>query len=172
MASPLGLLHGTNHPYMSTVVTAYVGHTPGIEVTDNATVFLAEDAEVQPDVTLRILPEYGGRTRTTADEYIAGSPEWISEIAHSGKAIDLHAKKDDYQRNGVLEYVVMCVKGQELRWFDLRADKELQSDADGVLRMRVFPGLWIHEAALFGRDYELLMKPLPRAWPRRNIRPL
>ena len=54
----------------------------------------------------------------------------------------------------------MCVAERQLRWFNLQADKELRPDADGVFRMKVFPGLWIHEAALFDRDYELLMKIL------------
>jgi Uma2 family endonuclease len=160
VASPLRLPHGSNHPYLGAVVTAYAGHTPGVEVNDNTTVFLGEEGEPQPDLSLRILPEYGGRSRTTADEYIEGPPEWISEIAHSSKAIDLHFKKEDYQRNGVLEYLVMCVKEKQLRWFDLQADEEVKPDADGIYRMRSFPGLWIHGQALFARDYQNLMKAL------------
>jgi hypothetical protein len=43
-----------------------------------------------------------------------------------------------------------------LRWFDLRADQELQPDADGVFRLRTFPGLWIHGEALLAKDRRLM----------------
>jgi Uma2 family endonuclease len=160
VASPLKRLHGSNHSYLGAVVTGYAGNTPGVEVNDNTTVLLGEDSEPQPDNSLRILPEYGGRSKTTSNEYIEGPPEWIAEIAHSSKAIDLHQKKDEYQRNGVPEYVVMCVKEKQLRWFDLQSDQELDPDADGIFRMRSFPGLWINAKALFAQDYQSLMKTL------------
>ena len=46
------------------------------------------------------------------------------------------------------------------RWFDLQADEEVKPAADGVCRMRIFPGLWINGQALFARDYKALMKTL------------
>jgi Uma2 family endonuclease len=160
VGSATNLRHGSNHSFLAAVVTGYVGYTPGVQASNNASVFLGEEGELQPDLSLRILPEYGGRSKTTSDEYIQGPPEWIAEIAHSSKAIDLHQKKDEYQRNGVLEYVVMCVKEKQLRWFDLQSDQELDPDADGIYRMRSFPGLWINGKALFGQDYQSLMKTL------------
>lgn len=141
-------------------MTGYAGYTPGVEANDNTTVLLGDDSEPQPDLSLRILPEFGGRSRTTADEYIKGPPEWIAEIAHSSKAIDLHRKKDAYQCNQVLEYLVMCIKEKQLRWFDLQTGRELKPDTDGIYRMRTFPGLWINSEALFARNYQNLMKTL------------
>ena len=38
------------------------------------------------------------------------------------------------------------------RWFDLRADRELEIDADGVLRSCVFPRLWIDTKAVLAND--------------------
>ena len=144
VAAPLKRPHGTNHPYLSAVVTAYAGNTPGVEVGDNATILLGEEGEPQPDLFLRILEDYGGRSKTTKDEYIEGPPEWIGEVAHSSKAIDLNLKKLDYRRHHIQEYVVMSLKERKLRWFDLSADRELDPDQDGIYRMRAFPGLWIH----------------------------
>jgi Uma2 family endonuclease len=160
VASPLKRPHGTNHPYLSAVVTAYAGNTAGVEVGDNATILLGEDGEPQPDLFLRILEDYGGRSHATKDEYIEGPPEWIAEVAHSSKAIDLNLKKLDYQRNHVQEYVVMSLKERKLRWFDLSADKELKPDLDGIYRMQAFPGLWIHGKALFAKNYHVLMNTL------------
>jgi hypothetical protein len=60
----------------------------------------------------------------------------------------------------VLEYIVVCVYEQQVRWFDLRSGEEFVADAGGVLRSRVFPGLWLHGPALLTQDYNQLTAPL------------
>jgi hypothetical protein len=158
--SPLGRKHGTRHVALATVFGVYEANTPGVEAGDNATVFLGDEGEPQPDLFLRILPEFGGRSGTTKDDYVVGAPELLSEIAHSSRSIDLGAKLTDYKRYGVLEYVVACLRERELHWFDLHGDKELQIDADGICRLRTFPGLWIHVEGLFDKDYGRLLPTL------------
>jgi Uma2 family endonuclease len=83
------------------VLVAYLGNTPGVDGGDNTTILLGEHGEPQPDAYLRILPEYGGQSGTTEDDYVDGPPELIFEIANSSRAIDLHGKKDDYTLYGV-----------------------------------------------------------------------
>jgi Uma2 family endonuclease len=129
-------------------------------VGDNATVHLGPDTEVQPDLLLRILPECGGQTTTNQQGYIEGAPEFVAEIAVSSQGVDLNAKRRQYARYGVREYVVACVKEQQLRWFDLAAGQELQPDANSVCRVHTFPGLWIDGKALFAHDYTGLMRTL------------
>ncbi|MBY0527859.1 MAG: Uma2 family endonuclease [Gemmataceae bacterium] len=160
VASPLKRPHGITHPPLTTLLYLYKARTPGVEAADNATVLLGDEEEPQPDLFLRILPEFGGQSRTTSDDYVAGPPELIIEIAHSSRAVDLHAKRRDYTRNGVLEYLVACLRERQLRWFDLRGDRELEVDSDGVVRTRVFPGLWIHGEALFTDDSDRLLATL------------
>ena len=160
VSSPLKLPHGTTHPYLTALLCGYAGSTPGVECGDNTTVKLGEESEPQPDLYLRILPEYGGQSQTTKDDYLAGAPELIAEIAHSSRAIDLHAKLLDYARNGVREYLVVCLREWELHWFDLPTDEELHPDRDGIYRIRAFPGLWIHGPALLAKDYGPLMATL------------
>jgi Uma2 family endonuclease len=160
VASPLKRRHGTNHLPLGTLFFTYEGHTPGVESGDNTTILLGEEGEPQPDLFLRILPEYGGQSRTTADDYVEGAPELIAEVAHSSRAIDLHAKRDDYTRYGVLEYLVLSLRDRRLFWFDLRARQDLQPDADGVYRLRSFPGLWVHGEALLARDHRRLTATL------------
>ena len=160
VGSPLKRKHGTNHLPLGTLFFAYEGTTPGVESGDNTTILLGEKGEPQPDLYLRVLPEFGGQSRTTRDDFVAGAPELISEIAHSSRAIDLHGKQEDYTYYGVLEYLVVCLKERQLRWFDLAAKKELQADADGILRIRTFPGLWIHSEALLAKDYRHMMSVL------------
>jgi Uma2 family endonuclease len=156
LASPLKRGHGTFHLPLGMLFSTYELNTPGVEAGDNATILLGDEGEPQPDLYLRILPEYGGQSATTPDDYVAGAPELLGEVAHSSRAIDLHAKRQDYQRYGVLEYLVLCLRERQVRWFDLRADRELAADADGIIRVHCFPGLWIDVAALWSKDRRLL----------------
>ncbi len=160
VSPPLRLEHSAYHTTLSTLFFAYEGNTPGVQSGDSATLLLADNAELQPDVFLRIRPEYGGQSKTSRDDYIQGPPELVAEIAHSTHSLDLHGKRQDYMRHGVLEYLVLSLKEGKLRHFDLKADKELLIDADGVSRTRVFPGLWIHIDGLLRRDYQQLMTTL------------
>src|ERR1700733_68166 len=66
VASSLRMPHSSNHLNLAAIVANYAGYTPGVKGTDNATVLLGEEGEPQPDLSLRILPEYGGRTKTTS----------------------------------------------------------------------------------------------------------
>jgi Uma2 family endonuclease len=159
--SPLELRHSKNHFPLGAVILGYENATLGTESGDNTTILLGEEGEPQPDLFLRILPEFGGQSRTT-DDYVDGAPELIGEIANSSRSIDLHAKRADYVRYGVREYLVVCLREAELRWFDLHANEELKPDPDGIYRVRVFPGLWIDREALFARDLRRLLATLDR----------
>ena len=152
MASPLRMPHGRYQPFLSFVLMLYQGGTPGVEVADNATVILGEESEPQPDLLLRILTEYGGRSGVTEDEYCQGPPELLAEIAHSSRAIDMNQKRADYEQCGVLEYLVLCVEERELHWFHFPSRRPIRPDRRGIARSRVFPGLWIDVAALLERD--------------------
>jgi Uma2 family endonuclease len=159
MASPLGIEHGRRHLHLGTILTLFEVGTPGVQAVDNATVILSGADEPQPDLSLRILPECGGQTRNHG-LYIAGAPELIVEVAHSSRAIDLHAKRRAYARYGGIEYLVADLEGERLYWIDLRADQDLTADADGIYRMRTFPGLWIDGRALFAYDVARLTATL------------
>ena len=160
MPSPLRIAHGTKHGRLGMLFGLYSARTPGVETGDNATVMLGDESEPQPDLYLRILPGHGGQSRTSDDGYVEGAPELVAEVALSSRAIDLHAKRDDYRKNGVIEYLVYCVKPPALRWFDLRTNQELSPDSDGVYRLRTFPGLWINGRALISDDATQLLTTL------------
>src|SRR5271165_6771949 len=59
VASPPRRAHGRRHPELSGVLWLYESATPGLELLDNATTILGPDSEPQPDLSLRILPEWG-----------------------------------------------------------------------------------------------------------------
>jgi Uma2 family endonuclease len=123
----------------------YEAMTPGVALGDAPTVRLDIDNEPQPDAVLLIMPEAGGQARLSEDDYIEGAPELVVEIAASSVAIDLHAKKQAYRRNGVKEYIVWQVLDQTISWFYLDKGEylDLPVDTDGIIRSRVFPGLWL-----------------------------
>src|SRR6266446_1483212 len=75
MTSPLRRAHGKNHVNLSLVLSLYSCHTPGIEALDNATTILGDESEPQPDLTLRILTEFGGQSREAEKDYVEGPPE-------------------------------------------------------------------------------------------------
>jgi Uma2 family endonuclease len=159
---PIALRHGTNHLPLGSLFFAYEASTPGVESGDNTTILLGDEGEPQPDLYLRILPEFGGQSRTTEDDYVAGAPELVAEIAHSSRSIDLHAKRDDYTRYGVQEYLVLSLRERQLRRFDLRSREEVPPELDGIMRLRTFPGLWVDADALLAKDHARLMATLQR----------
>jgi Uma2 family endonuclease len=158
MASPLGLKHSRYDGEIGFLLETYSRATPGLEVTHNATTILGEESEPQPDLAMRILPEYGGQSRTTATDYLEGSPELIVEIAHSRRDLAMHAKRDDYRRTGVIEYLILLVEEEQVRWFHF-PDDEIRP-REGISRSRVFPGLWLDIEALLRRDSKRLMEVL------------
>lgn len=152
MASPLLRGHGTSSPLLTTALVLYQASTPGVEVADNMTVILGEESEPQPDLLLRIDKAWGGQSDYNADHCLVGAPELVTEVAHSSVAIDLHRKRQDYQRAGVLEYVVFSVAEGQVYWFHFPSKRQLKPDRQGVWRSRVFPGLWIDGPAVAARD--------------------
>ncbi len=71
----------------------YKAATPGVQAGDNTTTILGARAEPQPDLSLRILREYGGQARENENRHLEGPPELISEVADSSEAIGLGAKR-------------------------------------------------------------------------------
>jgi hypothetical protein len=140
------------------VLGNYEAATPGIDVLDNATTILDDEAEPQPDCHLRIRTECGGRSHLSATNYVEGPPELIAEVAHSRESIDLGPKREDYERTGVLEYLVVCIAEGELHWFDFRSGGTIRANRQGIFRSRVFPGLWLDGAAVLAADAARLIE--------------
>jgi len=164
MPSPVRFdLHGAQHVTLVTLFGYYRFRTPGVGVGDNGTVRLDEMNEPQPDVALFILPDFGGAIHLV-EGYVEGSPELLAEISASTVSIDLHKKLRAYERNGVKEYLVWRTEDNALDWFvhDGQQFQRTEPGSDGVLRSRVFPGLWIAVASLFKDDGPTLLATLDR----------
>jgi Uma2 family endonuclease len=159
MSSPVRIkAHAGPHAKLVGWMYQYEAVTPGVQLADNATVRLDSENEPQPDLLLRILPEAGGRTRDSRDDYLEGAPELIAEVAGSSVSYDLHEKKRAYRRNGVQEYMVWLVEENRVEWWELKDEQYVSiPEENSLIKSRVFPGLWLATAALVrGNSAEVL----------------
>ncbi len=156
--------HGEPHSWMIAWLVNYVAATPSVDVSDNATLRLDFENEVQPDALLRLDPLTEGKSRLTEDDYLEGPPELIVEIAASSAAYDMHDKHRVYARNGVQEYLVVQMYERRIDWFALREGvyETLTPDESGVLHSQIFPGLWLQPSAFWAGDLAAMMSTLQR----------
>ncbi len=164
MASPLTNRHVRGDFSLTGWLFVYSAATPGTVGQKNATTILDDLSEPQPDSALLILPSHGGQTTDGDDEYTHGAPELVVEVAWSSRSIDLSDKLRDYERAGVLEYLVRDLRGHRLIWFRRVDDQfvEVEPDAEGLYRSSTFPGLWLDSNALLSGDNAAVVATLQR----------
>jgi Uma2 family endonuclease len=153
MPSPVGLQHGKAQVPAIMWLGHYAENTPGVEVMGNATTILGWKGEPQPDGLMRILPECGGRSWNERG-YVHGAPELVVEVSKATRYIDLGPKRADYERAGVMEYIVRAIDPDEIFWFAQEQGVLVQQTigADGLYRSRIFPGLWLDPQSLVNGD--------------------
>ena len=136
--------------------------TPGTGTYANSTWLMASSAP-QPDCSIRILPEFGGRS-TVKQGLASGKPEFVAEICHSSRAYDVGPKLALYQAAGVDEYLAVLVEERRFEWRALvnGSYQLLAPDSAGVYRSRILPGLWIDETAFWSEDSATLLQTLER----------
>jgi Uma2 family endonuclease len=155
MPSPVRLdAHGEPHLDLATWLGTYKAATPGLRGGDNTTARLDLSSEPQPDLLLLIDPACGGQAQIGPEGYVESAPEFVVEVAASSASYDLHDKLDAYLQNRVREYVVYRVLEREVDWFILEEGQyhALSTDADGLFKSTIFPGLWLDPAALVRGD--------------------
>ncbi len=162
MPSPVSNTHSKANSVMVWWLVGYAAATPGTEVGENATVRLDLDNEVQPDAHLRLLEKVGGASHVGIEGYITGAPELIVEIALTTASYDYHVKRRIYRRSGVHEYLIWRVDDGAIDWFSLEEGEYVALPADdaGVIRSKVFPGLWLATKALLAGDLAAVLATL------------
>lgn len=160
MPSPVSFIHGSFDAPFHLLIGYYTAETPGCDWLPNTTWLMLESAP-QPDISLYIRPEAGGRTGEVKD-LIAGAPELAIEITKSSRTYDLGPKLALYQRAEVQDYVAALIEEQRIEWRILEQGSYVlrPPDVDGIFRSRAFPGLWVDSAALWKRDSKRLLAVL------------
>jgi Uma2 family endonuclease len=153
LPSPAGVEHCEAHVPVIVWLDYYAENTPGVRAMDNATTILSAKGEPQPDGLLRVLPEFGGQTWNEGG-FVHGAPELVVEVAKATRYVDLGPKLGEYERAGVLEYVVRAIDPDEVFWFALEHGVLVQRPIgeEGLYRSTVFPGLWLDPVALLNGD--------------------
>lgn len=151
VASPVSPRHGVPQLILASWLARYVEDTPGVQGFDNTTTILGEKSEPQPDLALRIKPGYGGQTTDSTEGMILGPCELVIEISNSTFSLDNHAKKRDYERAGIAEYLIILPKSRSIIWYvrDNTGFVEMALPTDGIFQSQIFPGLWLQAEAVF-----------------------
>src|SRR5690348_3652325 len=103
MPSPVSVQHGEMDGRVGAWLGVYQAAAAGTAFGHSVTSFLMDDMP-QPDLHLRILPEYGGGSWVEGN-YLHGPAELLVEICRSSAAYDLHVKYELYQSAKVPEYL-------------------------------------------------------------------
>ncbi|MFW6169682.1 MAG: Uma2 family endonuclease [Planctomycetota bacterium] len=164
--SPLSRTHARYHAQVIRWLGQYETRTPGTAVLDNVTVILSPDTEVQPDACITVEPCCGGQTRTDERDYVHGAPELVVEVASSSESYDVHDKLKRYEEAGVREYIVITIRQLQTYCFRLVGGQymEQSTDADGVYRSSVLPGLHLHAKAMLNLDWHTVEQCQARAF--------
>ncbi len=163
MSSPLfEASHGQPQAHALVWLGVYKAATPGLRIADNTRLRLDNDNEYQPDAILRIDERLGGRSRIAPDHYLEGAPELIVQVAASSASVDLYDKFRVYRRVGAQEYIVWQVYEQRIDWWELSEGDytPLVADEHGIVRSRVFPGLWLNMPAMLNDDLQAALETL------------
>lgn len=159
MAPPVHDDHSTSHASAGCWLTQYAGFTEGVVAHIERSLGLIGHTTVQPDVCLVIAPECGGQTKVGSSKLLEGSPELIFEIAASSANYDLFEKKSAYHQNRVQEYLVWRTLDGQVDWFEWTPEEYVArtADAKGIIKSRVFPGLWLNVRALLRHKLEVVL---------------
>ena len=155
MPSPISIIHCAFHARTCAWLGNYVAATRGCDLFSGGTWLMSGDSAPQPDLALCIMPKHGGQSREEGI-YAAGAPELVVEVSHTTSARDKGVKLRLYERCGVCEYLMVMPGKRQIAWSELVDGnyREIEAGVDGLLRSRVFPGLWLDPAALWNNDYK------------------
>jgi hypothetical protein len=160
MPSPVSKEHMRVDSRLQALCGLYCLKTLGVESGTNGTWLLTSATSAQPDCSIHVTPEYGGRS-TTRHSLALGVPEFVAEICHSSRAYDLGPKLALYQSAGVNEYLAVLVEERRFEWRILvDGSYEPLKDDGGVYRSPVLPGLWIDSNAFWSEDSERVLQTL------------
>jgi Uma2 family endonuclease len=150
MPSPVSNVHSDFHFLLNAWLGFYAAVTPGCKGGTAGTWLMSNDGVPQPDLDLCIQPQRGGQSRVEG-AYPAGAPELIVELSHTTFTRDSGVKLRLYERSGVREYLIVRPEKKQAIWRELTESgfRMIEPGADGLLRSRIFPGLWLDPQALW-----------------------
>jgi hypothetical protein len=149
---------------------SYAIQTPGTRMDSDAVVVLGWDTVPQPSLVLRVLPEYGGRSRMSTTNVIEQAPELMVDFATNEGAFDQRGKLRAFRSNGVVEYLIWWSDSRTLDWYTLERGEYtlVMPDFNGVLASPSFPGLRLNHSALVNQTSGAFMATLQKSLQSRE----
>ncbi len=147
--SPVHTQHGGAQFDIIAWLGVYCFGLRGVHGLDNTSWRIDGHNEVQPDALLFLDAAHGGAVTNTAG-LLRDTPELAVEVAVTSSRLDAGEKRDLYERTGVQEYILWRVRDDRIAWWELvdGVYHLLPADDAGVIRSRVFPGLWLDAPAM------------------------
>jgi hypothetical protein len=136
------------------------GSRPPLDLGEWLLLYLTATEGVEGECGLGDGPKPGLHLRVPLESGVAGAPRLVVETAEPSER---DALLDAYRRTGVRECVAWRPQDGEVEWFVREDDGRLvplAPAADGILRSRAFPGLWLDVRALAGGDAARLLGAL------------
>jgi hypothetical protein len=157
MPSPVSSPHA-DFDWLAEAVLGYYGLRSGVCKGKTNATWLMLGSAPQPDLTLSLKPEYGGKMEIGQRDLATGLPELVVEVCRSSRSYDLGPKLALYERAGVPEYLAILVEERRFEWRILDQGRyRLMEASDGIFRSRILPGLRIDEPAFWREDETRLL---------------
>jgi Uma2 family endonuclease len=114
----VGYRHGQASAAANFWLGCYRVKTPQVMACAHPTLIVDDANEFQPDALLRL--EQNGGSWVTDEDYLAGAPELIFEVAEDTTGHEFNEKRDIYRRIGVKEYIVWTLADNGIYWHRLQ----------------------------------------------------
>ncbi|MDB5337973.1 MAG: hypothetical protein JWN70_3592 [Planctomycetaceae bacterium] len=151
-------------------VNRYRLFTPGIYVCLHVAVVLDEQTRIVPGLIAMV---NHGRLKQCepVTHGFQGPPNFVLDVFDSDEMTEYESRRTIFERFGVVEYV--AVENAEhpiLHWnrHDGTRFETAHPDAQGVIKSKALPGLWIPVKALTARDWWLILATIERGVTRRG----
>lgn len=150
-------------------VNRYRLFTPGIYVCMHVGVQL-DGERIVPGLVAQV--NWGRLKQCEAVENgFRGPPNFVLDVFTANERAEYERRRELFERFGVQEYVgVEDLKEPGLHWNRLEDGKfrEIESDANEMVRSKALPGLWIPRASLARRDWWTICAAIERGCTRRG----
>jgi Uma2 family endonuclease len=161
---PISGGHSTPQTRIVTFFQNFADATDGVLANGPRTVVLnGIDSTCEPDGLLYLAPECGGSAAPGEHDYLYGPPELVLEVSKTTAAKDLGTKRSNYEKNGVLEYIVWQVDARTIHWFVRDKGKYQLLDTSGVTFSKVFPTFCLDIPALLDNRWNDCRRALERS---------
>lgn len=156
------------HNFVLDCLRSYAQATSGVETAENPIILLDRENVARPDGALRILPECGGQTKISGDNYLSGPPEFVVELVYSRGVSALRDKLGAYRQNGVREFLVWRVPESKADWFQFDKGEYVLNlpGPNNILSSHVLPGFALNLTALLDQERTALRSTLTSALNR------